>query len=76
MHCGDLALDLSIAFSFLPPEARDLFREAYGPIDEATWRLARFRALQYGTYLTPYAHAQSDANLLREALAILRNVAS
>jgi aminoglycoside phosphotransferase (APT) family kinase protein len=76
VHSGDPALDLSIAFSFLPPDARDQFRDAYGPIDEATWRLARFRALQYGSYLAPYAHAEHDDNLLHEALCILRNVAT
>jgi aminoglycoside phosphotransferase (APT) family kinase protein len=74
VHCGDRALDLSIAFTFLPPDARFSFREAYGPIDDATWRLARFRALQYGTYLVPYAHAQNDASLLREALFMLHSV--
>lgn len=51
MHLGDPALDLSIAFSFLPPDARPAFRETYGPIDEATWDRARFRALHYGTLL-------------------------
>jgi aminoglycoside phosphotransferase (APT) family kinase protein len=48
---GDPALDLSIAFSFLPVSARDRFREVYGPIDDATWDRARFRALHYGATL-------------------------
>jgi aminoglycoside phosphotransferase (APT) family kinase protein len=48
---GDPALDLSIAFSFLPPRARDRFRAVYGPINDATWDRARFRALHYGAAL-------------------------
>lgn len=54
VHLGDPAIDLSIAFSFLPAPARDAFREAYGPIDEATWKRARFRALHYGVLLVDY----------------------
>jgi aminoglycoside phosphotransferase (APT) family kinase protein len=54
VHLGDPALDLSIAFSFLPARARAAFRAAYGMIDDATWDRARFRALHYGAVLTPY----------------------
>ncbi len=71
---GDPALDLSIAYSFLPRSAQAEFRSAYGTIDEATWRLARFRALQYGTYLVPYGHEIGDHDLVREALWILHNI--
>jgi aminoglycoside phosphotransferase (APT) family kinase protein len=74
VHFGDPAVDLSIAHSFLPRAAQSAFREVYGPIDEPTWALARFRALQYGTYLVPYAHATGDQDLLREGLWILENV--
>ena len=74
VHCGDRASDLSIVFSFLPKSAHNLFRSHYGPIDDETWELARFRALQYGAYLTPFAHSQNDENLLRESLWILKNV--
>src|SRR5207253_3160794 len=37
VHLGDPAIDLTLAFTFLPPESRDAFRAAYGPIDDATW---------------------------------------
>lgn len=40
VHLGDPAVDLSIAFSFLPPEAREDFKHAYGEIGEATWQRA------------------------------------
>jgi aminoglycoside phosphotransferase (APT) family kinase protein len=60
VHVGDPALDLSIAFSFLPPAARCVFRQAYGDIDEATWERARFRALHYGTILVEYGANSAD----------------
>jgi aminoglycoside phosphotransferase (APT) family kinase protein len=74
VHVGDIALDLSIALTFLPPAGHDEFRRAYGPIDEATWSLARFRALSYGLILTEYGHSVSDADLIREGRFILGNV--
>ena len=61
VHVGDPALDLSIAFSFLPPAARDGFRRVYGAIDEATWERARFRAIHYGALLVEYGTDQADA---------------
>jgi aminoglycoside phosphotransferase (APT) family kinase protein len=57
---GDPALDLSIAFSFLPARARDRFRAAYGPIDDATWDRARFRALHYGAALVVSGAGSGD----------------
>ena len=60
VHVGDRALDLSIAFSFLPPAARHTFRQAYGEIDEATWARARFRALHYGAILVDYGANNAD----------------
>lgn len=74
VHFGDIAVDLAIAHEFLPAGAREAFRDAYGPIDEATWRLARFRALVHGALVAGYAHEIDDANLLREGLLSLRYV--
>lgn len=71
VHVGDPALDLSIAFTFLPPLARVVFRSEYGTIDDATWRRARFRALHYGAVLVDYAAATWDEALLRTGLAAL-----
>jgi aminoglycoside phosphotransferase (APT) family kinase protein len=75
VHAGDIALDLSIAHTFLPPGAHEVFRQAYGPIDEPTWRLARFRALSYGLILSIYAARTNDADLRREGRFILNNIA-
>jgi aminoglycoside phosphotransferase (APT) family kinase protein len=71
VHCGDRAVDLSIAHGFLPPEARECFRRAYGEIDEDTWRMARFRALWGAAALVSYAADTGDEALLREGLTAL-----
>jgi aminoglycoside phosphotransferase (APT) family kinase protein len=63
VHLGPPALDLMIAFSFLPPAGRGAFREAYGPIDAATWDRARWRALHYGMSLLEYGTDIGDAAL-------------
>lgn len=73
VHLGDPALDLSIAFSFLPPEARPAFCDAYGPIDAMTWRRAQFRALYYGAILMLYGKEIADASLQAVGEYALRN---
>jgi aminoglycoside phosphotransferase (APT) family kinase protein len=72
LHRGDPAVDLSVGWSFLPPEARDAFLRAYGTVEEPTWRLARLRALHYGVVLLEYARGIGDARLFREGRTILR----
>ena len=74
VHVGDPAVDLAIAHSFLPPLAHETFRSAYGPIDERTWRLARFRALYQALLLIIYSHDIGDDDVLRESLTALRYV--
>lgn len=60
VHLGDPALDLSIAFSFLSPGARDDFWASYGPVDQSTAARARLRALSYGIILVNYGRSVSD----------------
>lgn len=60
LHLGDPALDLSIAWTFLPRPARDLFRARYGRADDAVWRRARFRAIHYGATLSEYGASVGD----------------
>jgi aminoglycoside phosphotransferase (APT) family kinase protein len=74
IHLGDPAADLMIAWTLLPPAARNEFFIAYRQIPESTWRMARFRALNHAACVVPYAHQTGDADLLRESLAALRNV--
>jgi aminoglycoside phosphotransferase (APT) family kinase protein len=73
-HLGDPALDLSVAWSFLPSSARPAFREAYGPIDDATWDRARFRALFYGAPLIEYGLDAGDEAMRRAGEYALRAV--
>lgn len=73
VHVGDAAIDLSIAFSFLPPAARPAFRRAYGDIDDATWARARFRAIHYGAVLAEYGAAVDDRPLAAAGAYALRH---
>jgi aminoglycoside phosphotransferase (APT) family kinase protein len=73
VHLGDPALDLSIAFSFLPPSGRDVFRRKYGMIDDATWDRARFRALHYGIALLTYGRAIGDREIEAAGAYALEN---
>lgn len=66
VHYGVPATDLMIAHTFLPPQAHQAFRKGYGLIDEDTWQLSRFRALNHTTATLPYAASVEDDNLLRE----------
>ncbi len=72
VHLGDPALDLSLAWTFLPIVAHPAFRAGYGPIDAATWDRARFRAIHYGAILAEYGRAEGIAPLLDLAIATLR----
>lgn len=75
VHLGDPASDLMIAHSFLQPTAQATFRKAYGPIDNATWHMARLRALWHTLIVMDYGHAIGDANLVRESRLELTNLA-
>jgi len=64
VHLGDRALDLSIAYSFLPAEAREAFFSAYGDTDADSRNRARFRALNYGVILVDYGSEVGDSRLV------------
>lgn len=67
VHRGDVAVDLSIAFGWLPPGPRARFFDAYGAIDAATARRARFVALYYGVVLAEVAETLQAPDLARLA---------
>lgn len=75
-HAGDPAIDLSVAWTLPPPQARREFRAAYGPIDDETWALARFKALRLATAIADWGLDVGDPDLLREARLQLRFVAA
>lgn len=63
-------IDLSIAFSLLPPSARPAFFSVYGPIDPGSEALARMTALHYATALGLYALDVGDRSLADDAEVI------
>ena len=65
LHAGDAALDLSVAWTLLPPALHDVFCSTYGGVEEATWRRAQFRALFYGVSLGWYGTEIGDADMVR-----------
>lgn len=72
VHLGSPAIDLAIAHSFLPPSAHDIFRRAYGSLEEDTWQWARFRALYHSTAIAVYSHEVSDETLELESITALQ----
>lgn len=50
---GDPACDVMVAWTFLPPEARDAFGETLD-VDDATWARGRGWALSVGVIALPY----------------------
>lgn len=75
LHVGDPAVDLAIAWSFLPARGRARFRAAYGSIDEDRWRIARLRALGHALETLVYGIDVGDPFLVRESEIALRHVA-
>jgi aminoglycoside phosphotransferase (APT) family kinase protein len=75
VHRGDTAIDLSIAFTLLSGSARNDFRQAYGPIDDAVWNRALFRGIHYGIILTNYGRDVGDDALRAVGEFTLRSAA-
>ena len=71
MHVGDPALDLSVVYSFFPARARAALLAEYGPVDEATMRLARFRAIFHSAIVLIYGHDIADKGLEQEGRTAL-----
>ncbi|MDF1507076.1 phosphotransferase [Robertmurraya sp. DFI.2.37] len=63
-HIGSPAIDLSIAYSYLPSESRDVFFQAYGDGEEEIKKLARFKAIYSYVLLLLYAYDQKDRDLI------------
>lgn len=72
IHLGDPAIDVSVAFELLPPQARSAFEQAYGPTDERTRELAQYRAIYHAALLAYYGHRIDDAETLRAGLTGLK----
>jgi aminoglycoside phosphotransferase (APT) family kinase protein len=74
VHLGDPAIDLAIAHLLLPPSAHAAFRASYGPIDEGTWALARYRAIYHAAMTADYGHTIGEHALRDAALWALTTI--
>jgi aminoglycoside phosphotransferase (APT) family kinase protein len=63
LHLGDPAIDVSIAHLVLPAAAHAAFRVAYGPIDDRTWTLARYRAIYHAILELDYGIRENDPGM-------------
>jgi aminoglycoside phosphotransferase (APT) family kinase protein len=63
---GRPAIDLMAAWVMLSGQQRQAFLEAYGEVDEITWRQARLRALFHTAAVLDYAVDMNDETLLAE----------
>lgn len=66
---ADPAIDLPLLWSFVPPEGRGAFLDAYGPVNDAQLLRARLLAIQLCALLARYGHHERLEGVEREALA-------
>ena len=72
VHFGDPAIDIAIAHLMLPSSAHAAFRDAYGPIDERTWTVARYRAIYHAILELDYGIREGDAGMRQIGSTALR----
>jgi aminoglycoside phosphotransferase (APT) family kinase protein len=65
---ADPSIDLLLFWSFLPPNGRDLFLDAYGDLSDEQLLRARVLAFYLCAILACYGDAQGLANVKREAV--------
>ena len=73
---SDPAIDLSMVWSYLPPEGREAFLGAYGPVSEDQLLRARVVSLSLSGALAHYGRSEGFATIEREALAGLERSAA
>lgn len=71
VHIGHPAVDLAIAYSFLPPKGRACFFKEYGKVDEETHRLAKWKAVFTTVVLVAHSYDQGYKQTLEAALESL-----
>lgn len=76
VHVNHPAVDLAVSWKFLPVACHSEFQDAYGHIPNATWDLAKFRALNHLTALLVYAHDTQAADLIVETQFTIENLIS
>jgi aminoglycoside phosphotransferase (APT) family kinase protein len=65
---ADPAIDLPLYWSFVPPEGRGAFLDAYGPVDETQLLRARVLSIQLCAVLAHYGHDEGQAEITRAGL--------
>jgi len=75
-HIGHPSIDLSLAFSYLPSNARSKFFNVYGEVHPETLLLAHFRALYVNVVILTYAHDIGDTRQVLEAQKAIANTVS
>lgn len=73
---ADPAIDLQLAWSFFPPEDRERFYEAYGPVTEEQRLRARVLALSLCAALARYGEAERLPEIVQEAVGGLERALS
>jgi len=73
---SDPAIDLSMFWSYLPPEGRDAFLGEYGPVGDEQLMRARVLALSLSAALGLYGHHKGFRAVEREAMAGLDRAAA
>jgi aminoglycoside phosphotransferase (APT) family kinase protein len=66
---ADPSIDLSLLWSFFPPEGREAFLAVYGPVSDAQLLRARLLAVNLCTILAVYGRDEGMSGVEREALA-------
>ncbi len=74
LHLDHPALDLSVAWTVLPPRARREFFAVYGEVTDHARAVARLRALTSGLAQEAYGRDVGDAMIEREGVLSLRSV--
>ena len=65
---ADPAIDLPLLWSFVPPQGRPAFLDAYGPVNENQLRLSRLLSVQLCAVLAHYGHSETQPEILRAGL--------
>ena len=73
---GCRSIDLQLLWSFLPPEARPCFLDAYGPVAGDDLLRARVLAFFLSAMLAAYGHEAGMSNVEREAVGSLERAES
>lgn len=72
LHFGHAAVDLSVVHMMIPPRDHGVFLDAYGDVDERTWRFARHRARHHANIVLDYGSSIGDDALQASARTALR----